>query len=190
MNQTVPTAKNREEHVALMEAIVKHGSREAFATLFDQFAPKLKAYYRKGGIELSLAEDLAQETMLAVWRHAAKFSASIGSPSTWIFTIARNLLIDHVRRQKSRQGDLKDPSLQPPEVEIADDLVDAQQRYMSLKTALGKLPEEQVKILRMAFFDHKSHSEIATETGLPLGTVKSRIRLAMQRLRNDLGELE
>ena len=190
MNQIVPSAKNREEHVALMEAIVKRRSRDAFADLFNQFAPKLKAYYRKGGVELTLAEDLAQETMLSVWRHAAKFSAVAGSPSTWIFTIARNALIDHVRRQKSRQGDLKDPSLQPPPVEIADDLVDAQQRYRSLKAGLGKLPKEQAKILKMAFFDHKAHSEIAAETGLPLGTVKSRIRLAMQRLKDDLGDLE
>lgn len=190
MDRSLTAAKDRAEHVALLEAIVKHGSRQAFSTLFDHFAPKLKAYYRKGGVEPMLAEDLAQETMLSVWRHAAKFSASIGSPSTWIFTIARNLLIDHVRRQKARQGDLNDPSLQPPPVDIADDLVDAQQRYKTLRAGLVKLPKEQAKILKMAFFDHKAHSEIAAETGLPLGTVKSRIRLAMQRLRDDLGELE
>lgn len=190
MDRTVTPAKNREEHVALMEAIAQHRSRTAFADLFDQFAPKLKAYYRKGGTDLTLAEDLAQETMLAVWRHAAKYSARIGSPSTWIFAIARNVLIDNVRRQKSRQGDLKDPTLQPPPVEIADDLVDAHQRYRSLRAGLGNLPKEQAKILKMAFFDHKAHSEIAAETGLPLGTVKSRIRLAMQRLRDDLGDLE
>ncbi len=190
MNLTVNTPANREKHVALMEAIAKRQSREAFAELFSQFAPKLKAYYRKGGIELTLAEDLTQESMLSVWRHAAKFSAEAGSPSTWIFTIARNVLIDHVRRQKTRQGDLKDPSLQPPPVDIADDLVDAQQRYRSLKAGLGKLPKEQAQILMMAFFEHKAHSEIAAETGLPLGTVKSRIRLAIQRLKDDLGDLE
>lgn len=186
----IPTpATDREAHVALMEAIVKDQSRDAFVALFDQFAPKLKGYYRKGGIDLMLAEDLVQETMLSVWRHAAKFNPAVGSPSTWIFTIARNLLIDHVRRQKARQGDLTDPSIQPKPVDIADDLVDAQQRYRSLKASLQKLPKEQAKIITMAFFDHKAHSEIAEETGLPLGTVKSRIRLAMQRLRDDLGEL-
>ncbi|MGI9420738.1 MAG: sigma-70 family RNA polymerase sigma factor [Geminicoccaceae bacterium] len=190
MDRTAPADKKREEHVALMQAIVKRRSREAFADLFDQFAPKLKGYYRKGGIEAMLAEDLAQETMLAVWRHAEKFSDSAGSPSTWIFTIARNLLIDHMRRQKARQGDLNDPTIQPAPVEVADDLVDARQRYRSLKAGLEKLPDEQATILKMAFFDHKAHSEIAAETGLPLGTVKSRIRLAMQRLRDDLGELE
>jgi RNA polymerase sigma-70 factor (ECF subfamily) len=190
MDRSVTASKNREEHVALMEAIVKFHNRQAFADLFDHFAPKLKAYYRKGGLEAMLAEDLAQETMLAVWRHAAKFSPSAGSPSTWIFTIARNQLIDHARRQKSRQGDLNDPTIQPMPVEIADDLVDAQQRYRSLKAGLEKLPKEQATILKMAFFDQKAHSEIALETGLPLGTVKSRIRLAMQRLRDDLGELK
>jgi len=190
MDPTFPVAKNRDDHVALLEAIVKHRSRDAFASLFASFAPKLKAYYRKGGLEAALAEDLVQEAMLAVWRHAAKFSASAGSPSTWIYTIARNQLIDHVRRQKVRQGDLNDPSLQPPPVEIADDLVDARQRYRSLRAGLQKLPKEQATILKMAFFDHKAHSEIAAETGLPLGTVKSRIRLAIQRLRDDLGEME
>lgn len=189
MDQSVATTLDREQHVALLQAIVKHRSRDAFAALFDHFAPKLKGYYRKGGLEPMLAEDLVQETMLSVWRHAAKFSPAMGSPSTWIFTIARNVLIDHVRRQKSRQGNLDDPTMQPPPIEAADDLLDAQQRYTSLKASLAKLPDEQAKIIKMAFFDHKAHSEIATETGLPLGTVKSRIRLAMQRLKADLADL-
>lgn len=190
MVQTSPTAKLRDDHVALIDAIVKRSDREAFTSLFNYFAPKLKAYYRKGGFEAALAEDLVQETMLSVWRHAAKFSPMVGSPSTWIFTIARNVMIDYLRRQKSRRGDLNDPSLQPPPVDIADDLVDARQRYRSLKASLEKLPVEQATVLKMAFFDHKAHGEIAAETGLPLGTVKSRIRLAMQRLRDDLGELK
>ncbi len=189
MDQTSPAAQIRDDHVALIDAIVKHGDREAFADLFDYYAPKLKAYYRKGGIETALAEDLAQETMLSVWRHAAKFSPTIGGPSTWIFTIARNVMIDALRRQKSRSGDLSDPSLQPPPIETADDLIDAQQRYRQLKAELSKLPEEQAKVLKMAFFDHKAHGEIAAETGFPLGTVKSRIRLAMQRLRTELGDM-
>lgn len=189
MDQTSPAAQLRDDHVALIDAIVKHGDREAFAGLFDYFAPKLKAYYRKGGIESMLAEDMAQETMLSVWRHAPKFSAEAGSPSTWIFTIARNVMIDALRRQKSRSGDLSDPILQPEPIETADDLIDAQQRYRQLKVGLSKLPEEQATVLKMAFFDHKAHGEIASETGLPLGTVKSRIRLAMHRLRNELGEL-
>jgi RNA polymerase sigma-70 factor (ECF subfamily) len=186
-----PTAnKDHEEHVALMQAIVKHRSREAFSLLFEHFAPKLKAYYRKAGLESMVAEDLTQEAMLAVWNHAEKFSSSIGGVSTWIYTIARNRLIDHVRKRKVRQGDLTDPALQPEPIAIADDLVDAKQRYRSLKASLDKLPDEQASILKMAFFDHKAHSEIAKETGLPLGTVKSRIRLAMQRLRDDLGDLK
>jgi RNA polymerase sigma-70 factor (ECF subfamily) len=189
MDQTLPAARNRDDHVALLDAIVKQQSSAAFAALFADFAPKLKAYYRKGGLEATLAEDLAQEAMLAVWRHAARFSPAAGSPSTWIYTIARNLLIDHARRQKVRQGDLSDPTLQPPPIEVADDLVDAAQRYRSLRAGLRKLPQEQAAILEMAFFEHMAHSEIALATGLPLGTVKSRIRLAMQRLRDDLGEL-
>jgi len=189
MDQIQAAAEIRDAHVASLEAIVKHRSADAFAILFDNFAPKLKTYYRKGGLEATIAEDLVQETMLAVWRHAAKFSPAISSPSTWIFTIARNTLIDHVRRRKVRQGDLTDPSLQPPPIDRADDLVEAQQRYTALKAQLGKLPREQADILKMAFFEHKAHREIAAETGIPLGTVKSRIRLAMQRLRDELGAL-
>ncbi|MGI9436548.1 MAG: sigma-70 family RNA polymerase sigma factor [Geminicoccaceae bacterium] len=155
--------------------------------MFDLIAPKLKAYYRKGGIEAGLAEDLVQDVMLTVWRHASRFSPALGSPSTWIFTIARNRLIDHVRREKVRQGDLNDPTLQPAPAEDAVDLIDRRQRYSSLKAAIATLPEDQAEMLNMAFFEHKAHSEIAEESGLPLGTVKSRIRLAVGRLRSALG---
>lgn len=171
-----------------MQAIVKHRSRAAFAQLFAAFAPKLKAYYRKGGVESMLAEDLVQDVMLTVWRRAEKFSPDAGSPSTWIFTIARNRLIDQVRRDQVRRGDLTDPSIQPEPVRASDDLIHQQQRYNQLKAALETLPPEQSDILKMAFFEHKPHSAIAAESGLPLGTVKSRIRLAMKRLREELDD--
>ncbi len=174
------------DHVALMEAIVKARSRSAFAALFDDIAPKLKAFYRKGGLEQSVAEDLVQDVMLTVWRLGDRYDPERANPATWIFTIARNRLIDHARRQKVRQGDLTDPSLQPAPVEPSDDLIDRQQRYSSLKNAMATLPKEQADLLRMAFFEHQSHSEIASTSGLPLGTVKSRIRLAVKRLRGDL----
>ena len=95
-------------------------------------------------------------------------------------------LIDHVRRQQARQGDLTDPTIQPEPVQASDDLIDQAQRYTTLKAAVETLPKEQAELLKMAFFDHKSHSAIAAESGLPLGTVKSRIRLAIKRLRDDL----
>lgn len=188
MDDLTPLASDPADHVALMDAIVKDRSRSAFVMLFDSFAPRLKAYYQKGGVEGGIAEDLLQEVMLTVWRLADRYRSELGSPSTWIFTIARNRLIDHVRREQVRRGDLDDPTLQPEPIPTSDDLIDQQQRYKVLKAALEKLPKEQGAILKMAFFDHKPHSEIARESGLPLGTVKSRIRLAMKRLREDLSD--
>lgn len=184
----IPTTQaiDPSDHVALIEAIVKDRSRSAFTQLFDIFAPKLKAYYRKGGLEQGIAEDLVQEVMLTIWRLADRYRPDLGNPSTWIFTIARNRLIDHVRRQQVRQGDLTDPSIQPEPMQTSDDLIDQHQRYRSLKAAVETLPKEQADLLKMAFFLHKSHSTIAAESGLPLGTVKSRIRLAIKRLRDDL----
>lgn len=169
-----------------MSAIVKDRSRSAFAELFDIFAPKLKAYYIRGDLERGLAEDLVQDVMLTVWCRGDGYRKELGSPSTWIFTIARNRLIDHVRRQQVRQGDLTDPSLQPEPIQTSDDLIDRNQRYKFLKAAVEALPEEQADLLKMSFFDHQSHSEIAAQCGLPLGTVKSRIRLTLKRLHGDL----
>lgn len=189
MDQTTPLSADQTDLLALMDAIVKHRSRSAFSMLFDIIAPKLKGYYRKGGIESGIAEDLVQDVMLTVWRRAANFSPALGSPTTWIFTIARNRLIDHVRREKVRQGDLTDPTIEPMAIETADDLIDRKERSRSVIAAMAALPEEQATILKMAFFEHKSHSEIAHQSGLPLGTVKSRIRLAIGRLRDALGEL-
>lgn len=188
MDHIPPTTVDPADYVALMDAIVKDRSRSAFAQLFQAFAPKLKAYYRKGGVEGAIAEDLVQEVMLTVWRLADRYRSALGSPSTWIFTIARNRLIDHVRREQVRSGDLTDPTLQPEPAQISDDLIDQRQRYKSLKAAMETLPQEQADMLKMAFFDHKPHSAIASECGLPLGTVKSRIRLAMKRLRENLAD--
>lgn len=188
MDHSLPATAGPVDHVALMDAIVKDRSRSAFAELFDAFAPKLKAYYRKDGIEGAIAEDLVQEVMLTVWRLADQYRTELGSPSTWIFTMARNRLIDHVRRERVRRGDLTDPTIQPEPVRTSDDLIDQQQRYRSLKAAVEILPKEQADMLKMAFFDHKPHTRIAAECGLPLGTVKSRIRLAMKRLREELAD--
>jgi RNA polymerase sigma-70 factor (ECF subfamily) len=188
MDHLTAVTADPADHVALIEAIVKDRSRPAFGVLFDAFAPKLNAYYRKGGVEGGIAEDLVQEVMLTVWRLADRYRPELGSPSTWIFTIARNRLIDHVRRERVRRGDLSDPTLQPEPMSTADDLIDRAQRYRSLKAAVETLPKEQSDMLKMAFFDHKPHSAIAAESGLPLGTVKSRIRLALKRLRDEFAE--
>jgi RNA polymerase sigma-70 factor (ECF subfamily) len=172
----------------MIGAIAAHADRAAFAALFEHFAPRVKSYMLRLGAEPPLAEELAQETLLAVWRKAAAFDRAKAAPSTWIFTIARNLRIDAARR--SRRGDpAPDPS-DAPDAEPAPDavLVEAQSEGR-IQQALGALPPEQAEVVRLSFFSDKPHSEIAEALKLPLGTVKSRLRLAMARLRDLLGDL-
>lgn len=163
--------------------------REAFAALFDYFAPRLKAYMMRGGSDPVSAEEFAQETMLTVWRKADRFDANQASASTWIFTIARNKRIDAYRRRARPEFDPQDPLLQPVAEPQPDDSVAAVETAAALRDAVAELPEEQASLLTLAFYEDLAHSEIAARTGLPLGTVKSRLRLAIGKLRNALGEL-
>lgn len=176
----------------LLVRVRDHKDRAAFTELFDYFAPRLKSYLLRQGAKDGDAEEFVQETMLAVWRHAARFDPAKASASTWIFTIARNRRIDALRRKKAITTDL-DAALDVQ----SDDSADAIHRAMTLETqqarlqdALKTLPEEQKDLLMRSFFDNKSHGDIAAETGLPLGTVKSRIRLAIDRLRRAFGGQE
>jgi RNA polymerase sigma-70 factor (ECF subfamily) len=172
----------------MIGAIASHADRDAFAALFGHFAPRVKSYMLRMGAEPQLAEELAQETLLAVWRKAAAFDRAKAAPSTWIFTIARNLRIDAARRDRRREP-VEDPSDAPPAEPIPDDSLAAVQSESRIRTALGALPPEQAQVVRLSFFSDKPHSEIAEELKLPLGTVKSRMRLAMNRLRELLGDL-
>jgi len=124
-----------------------------------------------------------------VWRRAETFDPSQASVATWIFTIARNKRIDGLRRTRRPELDPNDPALLPAEQTAADDVVAMGQNADVLRAAMKTLPAEQVEMLRMAFFEDKPHSQIAAETDIPLGTVKSRLRLAMGRLRKEVGEL-
>jgi len=172
----------------MIGAIAAHADRAAFARLFEHFAPRVKSYMLRLGAEPQLAEELAQETLLAVWRKAAAFDRAKAAPSTWIFTIARNLRIDAARR--SRRGDpVEDPSDTPDAEPTPDAVLAAAQSEGRIQQALGALPPEQAEVVRLSFFSDKPHSEIAEALKLPLGTVKSRLRLAMARLRDLLGDL-
>jgi RNA polymerase sigma-70 factor (ECF subfamily) len=173
---------------ALVVAVGHAGDRAAFKDLFDHFAPRVKGYLMRLGAGNALAEDLAQEAMLAVWRKAAQFDPEKASASTWIFTIARNLRIDSVRRERRPELDAADPALHPEGERPADDVVDWAQAEDRLHAAMAGLPREQSQIIELSFLAEKPHSLIASELGLPLGTVKSRIRLAMARLRLALGD--
>lgn len=169
--------------IALLLAIAARRDRAAFATLFGRFAPKVKAWFQKTGTPAAQAEDLTQETMLTVWRKAELFDPARAGASTWIFTIARNQRIDAARRAALRVFDGDDPSMTPPEPTAPDAAFDTVQREQLVREALCSLTPDQAAVVRLSFFEDRPHAEIEQVLGIPLGTVKSRLRLAMQRLR-------
>ncbi len=180
---------DRPDHPALIQAIAQRQDRAAFAVLFRYFAPRIKAWLLRAGASPAAADEIAQETMLSVWRKAASFDPSRAGATTWIFTIARNLRIDSMRRERHPSTLLIDPADDMPPPEPADYALDVAERESRIRTALSQLPAEQAEVIRKAFFEDKAHSEIEQELGIPLGTVKSRLRLAMNRLRSVLGDL-
>ena len=191
---TVPDAAADTDGVAvayesLVEAIAAQRSREAFASLFEHFAPRLKSYLMRLGTDAAAAEEVVQEAMVMVWRKADSFDRRQASASTWIFTIARNKRIDRLRRERRPELDPNDPALVPDPEPQADRSVEALQSRDRILAAMENLPVEQSDLIRMAYFDDKSHAEIAAETDLPLGTVKSRIRLALGRMRREVEDL-
>ena len=173
---------------AAVMAVALQRDRAAFQTLFDHFAPRVKGYLMRLGAGNAVAEDLAQEALLTVWRKATLFDPAKASASTWIFTIARNLRIDAIRKERRPELDPNDPALLPQTGRAADETMDWAKAEDRLRVALAGLPREQAEIIELSFLAEKPHSRIADELGLPLGTVKSRIRLAMARLRVALGD--
>lgn len=177
-----------QDLAGLIERIAEAQDREAFAALFRHFAPRVKGYLVRQGADVHTADELAQEAMLMVWRKAAQFDAGKASAGTWIFAIARNLRIDAFRKEKRPEIDPDDPALVPAEDPRPEDRIEQEQHGRRLRETLSQLPAEQATVIRMSFFEDKPHSEIAEALGLPLGTVKSRIRLALGRFREAMGE--
>ena len=181
---------DRQDWAAHLAAVSMHADRAAFASLFAFFAPRIKAFMRRAGESDAQAEELAQEALLMVWRKAALFDPSTTGAAAWIFTIARNLRIDAQRRAR-REGVGTTPAA-TEEFEIDDaPLPDFQlataQTSAQVRSALAKLSPEQVRVVEMSFFEERPHPEIAEALDIPIGTVKSRLRLAMKRLRSILG---
>jgi RNA polymerase sigma-70 factor, ECF subfamily len=181
-----PRTDQERPFADLIARVAQHQDRAAFAALFGHFAPRVKAYLMRLGADDGGAEELAQEVMLVVWRRAASFDPALAAVGTWVFTIARNKRIDRLRRERRPEIDPDDPALAPDPAVGADMALDAAETGDRLRDAIGALPDEQAQLLRMAYFEDKSHRAIAAETRLPLGTVKSRIRLALGRLRTVL----
>lgn len=187
-DKTVRTADPdlRERHADCMAAISAERSKAAFAELFDFYAPRIKSYMLRLGASDSEAEELAQDVLVTVWQKAGLYDRKQASVSTWMFRIARNRRIDVQRRQRRPELTADDPMLRPPEVEQPDATLARGQMEVLVRSQLVKLPADQLLLLQAAFYDGLSHSEIARAFNLPLGTVKSRIRLAFLRLRGEL----
>jgi len=177
------TTDLNERFASLAKAVADGRDKAAFAELFDHFAPRLKTYLQRLNLDPAQSEELTQEVMIVLWHKAHLFDPAKSSLSTWLFRVARNRRIDAMRRDRSALIDPEDPILHPSGTEAADELVDAEQRDTRVRAAMQQLPDEQMELIRMAFFLGLSHSQISEQTKLPLGTVKSRIRLAFGRLR-------
>lgn len=185
--ETTGNIPNERDRLALcVEQIAQKQSRSAFSEVFAYFAPRLKSYLMRLGSDAAAAEEIMQEVMLNVWRKAAQYDRKQASVSTWIFRIARNRRIDSHRRLNKPELDAEDPMLRPVETEQPDITVNRLQMEEVVQREMANLPEEQLILIKAAFYEGLSHSEIARNYGLPLGTVKSRIRLAFQRLRGGL----
>ena len=168
-----------------VQAVAAYGDRAAFARIFAFYGPRVKAYLRRLGAEDAVAEDLTQDVMLTIWRRAGQFDRSRAALGTWVYTIARNKRIDALRRERRPEYDPEDPAL-VGEVDPAprgDEVAEAEQARRAVMAAVEQLPVEQAQLLRIFYFEEKPHSQIADELGLPLGTVKSRLRLALAKLR-------
>ena len=179
-----------------IEAVATKRDRASFIALFRHFAPRVKTFMLRSGASEAMAEEIAQETMLTVWRKADLFVAGSHGAAAWIFTIARNLRIDALRREQrgnasSSESDNDDariaveshPDKQlTPEAQFA-----AAQSEENVRKAMAQLSNEQLRVIELSFFEEKTHSEIAEHLQIPIGTVKSRSRLALARLRALLG---
>ena len=188
-NETTPGAVKWS---GLISAIAQRQDRAAFAALFAYFAPRIKAFMQRSGASEASAEELAQETMLTVWRKATLFDPESAGAAGWIFTIARNLRIDYYRRER-RGGTIESSDVnmefQIDESPLPDSRLASAQDEDRIRSALSKLSEDQMRVVELSFFEEKAHAEIAQILGIPLGTVKSRLRLAITRLRNLLSEM-
>lgn len=187
MRETV-TIENLEAMSRLLEAVARDRDVAAFEVLFRHYGPRVKTYMARQVKSTQIAEELMQETMMAVWNKAALYDPGRGNVSAWIFTIARNLCISTFRKQNRPEFDPNDPAFVPDDAVSADVELQTRQEADLLHAAMNDLPPEQMELIRRSFFGEVPHSALAQEFGLPLGTVKSRIRMAVAKLRKRLEE--
>ena len=174
----------------LLRRLAEDRDTAAFQQLFQAYGPKIKSYMVRQGADLGTAEELAQETLLMVWRKAALFSPDKGTPASWIFRIARNLRIDRLRREPVWYGlpdhfDQADEDQVPP-----DEALSAAERRVRVRSALATLPDDQRVAVTLSYIDGLSQQQIAERLSVPLGTVKSRMRLAYAKIRAAVEDLQ
>ena len=174
----------------LLVAVGATQDRQAFQTLFEYFAPRMKSFLQSKGTSPELSEEAVQEALLNVWRKAAQFDPQKASASTWIFAIARNTRIDLLRKSNRPALDPNDPALVPDPPKAAFDTVAVAEETGRIREHVAGLPVEQREVLRLAFFEELPHAEVARRLDIPLGTVKSRIRLALRRIRSGIGDIK
>jgi RNA polymerase sigma-70 factor (ECF subfamily) len=177
-----------EEDAALVLRVAEHGDREAFVELFNRYAVRVKAFLIKGGAPPDTADEAAQDVMVSLWRRARQYDPAKASVATWIYAIARNRRIDLLRRETRPAPDPEDPLFQPDPPEDPASSAAASRRDARVREAIEGLSAEQRQVVSLTFFSGMTQAEIAEAAGVPLGTVKSRLRLAFGRLRAALGE--
>ena len=190
MEQTAAADKTASDMVALMQAVAQHRSRDAFQQIFHHFAPQVKAFLINRGLSHAAADDVLQEVMLGVWNKAGSYDSKKAKVRTWVFTIARYKYIDRLRHEGRRPTETADFDLHEADSELSDDGVFQAQSQDAVKAAITNLPEDQKAVIFLSFVKGLSHSEVAEQLTLPLGTVKSRIRRAFAQLREELCDLK
>lgn len=193
----VMTAKNfmnvvskpsNQEVIDWLGNVAGSRDRDAFEKLYGQYAPRIKNYMIRHGADVAMADDLAQETMVQIWRKAAQYDSAKATPAAWIFRVARNLQIDKLRRRKLHEVELTAEADRPDEGVGAHERMTEIPDADKLRELVETLPNKQMDVIHLAFFEGLSHSEIGERLSIPLGTVKSRLRLAFGKLKMALGE--
>ncbi len=172
----------------LLNKVKRDRCEASFKELFEHFYPRVLSYFQKGGVSAQKSSELAQEAMISVWHKASFFDSSKGSCGGWIFTIARNLKFDYFR---SHQRDIMSVAAEDL-YNLADDptfQIDPKNVSTELREKIDLLPSEQREVIYAMYFEGYSHGEYAELKKIPLGTVKSRIRLALAQLKKGLEDL-
>ena len=179
----------RDEQSRWIVAVAESRDKKAFKQLFNYFGPRIKGFCQNNGSTSDRADEVVQEAFVNIWRKANLFDPKKASAGAWIFAIARNSRIDLIRKENRPEADTTDPFFEQNEPESPLAVLETERKSKLLRDFVRDLPAEQQQVLKLAFFEEKPHSEVAEELGIPLGTVKSRIRLAFKRIRSEFGEI-